>query len=152
MFALGVIFNLFLYLLSSCCYGQRNFGDNLNDRIQNVFGTANRGGFGDIVQPEPEITPTQFPQIINNGQKSCTCVPYWKCEPTNPVRTTDSRINQFGEIDVRYNPESCQDVLDVCCDANRETAQPVTPSPAPPSQINQQPIGCGIRKVGGIGK
>lgn len=147
MFVFSVVLNLIL-LIISCC-SQRNIEVNLNDRIQNVFGSVNRGGFGDIVQPEPEVASTQFPQFINNGEKSCKCVPYWQCEPMNPVRTTDNRINAFGEIDVRYNPESCQDVLDVCCDLNRETVVSVVPQPPP--QINQQPTGCGIRKVGGIG-
>lgn len=77
----------------------------LNDRIQNVFGSANtgnRGGFGEIVQPEPEnLAPTQTPQILNNNNgQSCKCVPYWSCEPSdNPATTTDSRF--FGEIDIR---------------------------------------------------
>lgn len=74
----------------------------LNDRIQNVFGTGNRGGFGEIVQPEPEnLAPTQSPQVINsNDGQSCKCVPYWKCEPAStPTQTTDNRF--FGEIDVR---------------------------------------------------
>lgn len=82
----------------------------LNDRIQNVFGSANqpstgnRGGFGEIVQPEPEnLTPTQAPQILENNGQACKCVPYWNCEPENNPRpattTTDNRF--FGEIDVR---------------------------------------------------
>jgi plasma kallikrein len=49
----------------------------------------------------------------------------------------------------RFNPESCQDVLDVCCTPNRETKEVITPPPPPPSQI-QQPTGCGIRNVNGI--
>lgn len=72
----------------------------INDRIQNVFG-ANRGGFAEIVTPEPEnLLPTQSPQVITNNGQSCKCVPYWMCEPSNnPTTTTDSRF--FGEIDVR---------------------------------------------------
>lgn len=69
-----------------------------------MFGTGIRGGFGEIVQPEPEnLSPTLAPQLLNTGDgQPCKCVPYWKCEPSNnpakPV-TTDSRF--FGEIDVR---------------------------------------------------
>lgn len=83
--------------------------DFLSGRIQNVFGgpparttSVNRGGFGEIVLPEPEdnLTPTQAPQILQMGNGACKCVPYWKCTPeNNPQTTTDSRF--FGEIDVR---------------------------------------------------
>lgn len=80
----------------------------VDDRIQNIFGppnqivTDNRGGFADIVTPEPEnLAPTLSPQVINgNDGQSCKCVPYWMCAPENsPTRTTDNRF--FGEIDVR---------------------------------------------------
>lgn len=62
----------------------------LNDRIQNVFGAQNRqltgqnrGGFGEIVLPEPEnLVPTQSPQVINNNGASCKCVPYFNCQVT----------------------------------------------------------------------
>lgn len=82
----------------------------INDRIPFVFGTPsqpsadNRGGFGEIVQPEPEnLEPTQTPQVFQNNGQACKCVPYFNCEPENSPRpsatTTDSRF--FGEIDVR---------------------------------------------------
>lgn len=75
----------------------------VNDRIQNVFGLGsadNRGGFGEIVTPEPEITPTLTPQFISNNGESCKCVPYTMCTPTSdPLSTTDSRF--FGELDIR---------------------------------------------------
>lgn len=124
------------------------------DRIQNVFGSssppgnsANRGGFDTVVLPEPEnLAPTQSPMIITNNGQSCKCVPYWMCEPENsPSTTTDSRF--FGEIDVRFTPDSCQDVLDVCCASNRETKQGITP---PPTNLVKQPSGCGYRNVNGI--
>lgn len=99
-------------VLFCCCllivslHGQRN-GDTLNDRIQDVFGdtSGNRGGFDTIVTPEPidePFNPTQFPTTgtDNNGQE-CTCIPYWQCDTNNAVQTTDNRINQYGEIDVR---------------------------------------------------
>lgn len=82
----------------------------INDRIQNVFGSPggrpqsiNRGGFGEIVLPEPEdnLAPTQAPTVIGNGGQSCTCVPYWKCAPENNPSTTTTDSRFFGEIDVR---------------------------------------------------
>lgn len=90
---------------------QRN--DQLLTNIQNVFGSQNqpitdsRGGFGEIVLPEPEetlnLTPTQSPQVLVNNGQACKCVPYWNCEPDNTPQpatsTTDNRF--FGEIDVR---------------------------------------------------
>lgn len=94
------------FLFSAICVinasPQRN-DQLLNDRIQNVFGLANpdnRGGFGDIVTPEPEFTPTLTPQFLNNNGQSCKCVPYTMCTPQNdPLTTTDSRF--FGELDIR---------------------------------------------------
>lgn len=76
----------------------------INDRIQNVFGSQQgrtRGGFGEIVLPEPEdnLEPTQAPQFIVTGNQACKCVPYWKCRPEDTPLTTDSRF--YGEIDVR---------------------------------------------------
>lgn len=58
----------FCLLLSvSQVFTQRN-DQLLNDRIQNVFGTGNRGGFGEVVLPEPEdnLIPTQTPQTMMN--------------------------------------------------------------------------------------
>lgn len=94
-----------IYLLVSCinCKPQ-NDDQLLTDRIQNVFGTPNRGGFGEVVLPEPEnLQPTTKPQVINNGSgQSCKCVPYWMCEPSNsPPSTTNTDSRFFGEIDVR---------------------------------------------------
>ena len=99
----------------------------INDRIQNIFSsqqqqrpnlaTGMRGGFGEIVTPEPlpgetftipppgpgdNLPPTQKPVILTTGNQVCRCVPYFRCAPeNNPSRiiTTDSRF--FGEIDVR---------------------------------------------------
>lgn len=88
-----------LYVISAT--PQRN-SQLINDRIQNVFGTVNRGGFADIVTPEPEnLTPTQSPQVITNNGQSCKCVPYWMCEPSNNPATTTTDSRFFGEIDVR---------------------------------------------------
>lgn len=98
----------FVSLLICVIYAKPQQTDQLvNDRIQNVFGSPNqiisdnRGGFADIVTPEPEnLLPTSSPQVINNNGQSCKCVPYWMCAPENtPTRTTDNRF--FGEIDVR---------------------------------------------------
>lgn len=82
----------------------------INDRIMNVFGgqsnpsTDNRGGFGDIVLPEPEnLSPTETPQFLETNGQPCKCVPYSRCMPQNNPRpatsTTDNRF--FGDIDVR---------------------------------------------------
>lgn len=50
----------------------------------------------------------------------------------------------------RFNPQSCQDVLDVCCAPGRETNEVITPPVSPPSEIKGTPTGCGIRNVNGI--
>lgn len=50
-----------------------------------------------------------------------------------------------SEINIRFDPQSCQDVLDVCCFQERQTEVPVQPPPI------QRPVaGCGVRNVGGI--
>lgn len=93
-----VVFNFFL-LLNTILAGPQV---DLDSRIENIFGgSGNRGGFGDIVEPE-NIAPTEKPQVVSgiNGQ-TCKCVPYHLCLPDNTKQTTtDSRF--FGEIDVRY--------------------------------------------------
>lgn len=154
-----------LFLGIILCNGQRR--ESLDDRIQRVFSTGNRGTFDMIVTPEPVIEPTQSPQILQTGNgESCKCVPYWSCSNPPRVDNTDNRF--FGEIDVRYNPESCQDVLDVCCQSGSETTQPITPpltqkeppprpppfSPPPITNPNTQRPAvtskCGVRNVDGI--
>ena len=155
---------LFLYfsvLFSSIflCNGQLVYMDTLDDRIQRVFSTGNRGTFDMIVTPEPNVQPTQSPQYIQNGNGgSCKCVPYYECPETPNADTTESRF--FGEIDVRYNPESCQDVLDVCCPMGGQSSVPIAPpqnqmaKPPPIINPNTQQASvnntCGVRNVNGI--
>lgn len=105
-------------------------------------------GFDTIVTPEPlenePVRTTVAPQILNNNEGfKCRCVPYHQCDTDNAVKTTDNRINPFGEVNIRYDPDSCQDVLDVCCKEHQ-----IIPSPQTSPQYQQK--GCGIRKVGGI--
>lgn len=127
----------------------------LDKTIQDVFYTLNTRGFDTIVEPEPEnLEPTKSPQILEQQGTSCKCVPYWKCNNNNQLsQPTESRF--YGEIDVRYNPESCQDVLDVCCpfeqEVNVQQPQPQTPPPITngPSDL-QTPKKCGVRNPGGI--
>lgn len=129
----------------------------LQDNIDSVFGpqnpttqrpTNNRGA-GVVVTPEPNVNPTQSPQTyVNNGQQ-CLCVPYYMCDPTNQTVIDDGGVvDGFGVIDIRFDPQSCQDVLDVCCISDKQTEVPIVPVP-----ISQKPgraSGCGIRNVGGI--
>jgi hypothetical protein len=170
---------LFVLLISSIllCNGQRR--ESLDDRIRQVF-TGNRGTFDTIVTPEPPagqrgtfdlvvtpepvVNPTQSPQFISSGNgDACKCVPYWNCK--NPPRVDNSENRFFGEIDVRYNPESCQDVLDVCCPSSSESSVPVTPPPPLNQKTTQSPFNpppppitgppaiqskCGVRNVDGI--
>lgn len=92
----------------------------IQDNIDSVFGpqsatqrpTNNRGA-GFIVTPEPIVGPTQSPQtFVNNGQQ-CLCVPYYMCDPTNQTVIDDGGVvDGFGVIDIRFDPQSCQDVLD----------------------------------------
>lgn len=47
-----------------------------------------------------------------------------------------------------YNPESCQDVLDVCCRAVDSLVVPQNNTPGQPPA--GKPKGCGLRNIGGI--
>lgn len=109
---------------------------------------------GDVVTPVPNFTPTVIPQTLVSDGVQCTCVPYHQCDPkTNttfssggPTNTQDQQ-DGFGLIDIRFNPDDCQDVLDVCCkDLNRQE-QSIT---LPPEKKPMKASGCGIRNVGGI--
>jgi kallikrein len=135
-----------LLVVTAFAFAQQD--QELNKRIKNVFGLNTRG-FDEIV--EPEVEPTQSPQFLNTGGQTCKCVPYWQCDNQKPT-ATDSRF--YGEIDVRFNPDSCQDVLDVCCPQGRETEGVVAPPPPPPPTINPAPTTdstrCGIRNTNGI--
>jgi len=129
----------------------------IQDNIDSVFGPQapttqrppNSRGAGVIVTPEPNPDPTQSPQtFVNNGQQ-CLCVPYYMCDPTNQTVVDDGGVvDGFGVIDIRFDPQSCQDVLDVCCNSDKQ--REVTIVPVPIEQKPGRASGCGIRNVGGI--
>jgi plasma kallikrein len=150
-----LVFFLWMNLIISKAHCQ---GFGIDQKIKQVF---NRAGFETIVTPEPiNLQPTQSPQILQNNGQSCKCVPYFQCENPPRVDTTENRI--YGQIDVRYNPESCQDVLDVCCQSSggngggsippvneiKATPPPITNpnAPLPPTIATR----CGVRNVNGI--
>lgn len=145
-----ILFSLEIIL----CSGQN---DLINDRIKTVF----RGGFDMIVTPEPSIESTLAPTYLQNNGQTCKCVPYWSCSNPPNADATENRF--FGEIDVRYTPDSCQDVLDVCCPVGSETKVPIEPpleqnmTPPPLTNPNVQhpppssaAAKCGQRNVNGI--
>lgn len=150
---------LFVFLIFSYCTLAQRPNSELDRTIQDIFNpdvVLNTRGFGTIVEPE-NIPPTQTPQILEANGQSCKCVPYYQCNANNQLSTpTESRF--YGEIDVRYNPESCQDVLDVCCPFEKEVAPPTTSKPTQPSRPTNTNIPppqnlatkCGIRNPGGI--
>uniref|UniRef100_A0A1B0DF92 Uncharacterized protein n=1 Tax=Phlebotomus papatasi TaxID=29031 RepID=A0A1B0DF92_PHLPP len=95
--------------------------------------------------------PTSAPQILttDSGQQ-CTCVPYYLCDPTTNTTIKDGRFDGFGQIDIRFDPRSCQDVLDVCCLGEKQREEPIMPSPPTTNSQPNRPRGCGIRNVGGL--
>ncbi|XP_037917552.1 phenoloxidase-activating factor 2-like [Hermetia illucens] len=128
--------------------------ENLKNLVDSIFTTASppvrSGGFAQIVTPEPiGLEPTSSPQILqtDDGNK-CICVPYYLCDPTNNTIRTDGEFDGFGLIDIRFDPMSCQDVLDVCCKESQTQTEPINPKPV--SEKPGRPKGCGIRNVGGI--
>lgn len=109
----------------------------------------NRGSFDVIVTPEPlePNSSTLFPTVLVNKGEQCLCVPYYNCDPSNNTVREDSRVD-FGEIDVRFDPNTCQDVLDICCQSNRQTSAPITVPPL--TVVPNRPQGCGLRNVNGL--
>jgi hypothetical protein len=151
------MFLKFFVLFCSSILINGQIRETLDDRIQRVFNVGGRGTFDMIVTPEPNVSPTNSPQVLQSGSGECKCVPYYNCENPPRVDTTENRF--FGEIDVRYDPQSCQDVLDVCCPTNNETPVPIAPplnQMTPPPIVNpnvQRPAAqsqCGLRNVNGI--
>lgn len=128
----------------------------IQQAINQVFNTTPNTtppprGFGVIVTPDPVFTPTTAPQTLTNNGEQCTCVPYHMCDPnTNSVKQPgdDNVIDGFGLIDIRFDPEDCQDVLDVCCKGAAVKEEPIVPPPV--TNKPNRASGCGIRNVGGI--
>lgn len=86
--------------------------------------------------------------MTTDGGVRCTCVPYYLCDPSTNTIRTDGALDGFGVIDIRFNPNACQDVLDVCCVDAQRREQPASPPSA--TSRPQVPRGCGIRNVGGL--
>lgn len=132
-------------------------------QIDEVFNqrptTPRNRGASVIVTPDPNFVPdpTTSPQVLMINQQNCTCVPYHMCDPTTNLVKQVTQADQdaasgFGLIDIRFDPDDCQDVLDVCC--SREATSEV--SLPPPVTVVDVPrpvpnvAGCGIRNVGGL--
>lgn len=123
--------------------------------IEDVFTTPvpplRKPGFADIVTPDPNFRPTTSPQTFVTNQQECTCVPYHLCDPSN--NTANSQVNNdavigFGVIDIRFDPNDCVDILDVCCAGASRREESIVPK-----QEEDKPTrasGCGIRNVGGL--
>lgn len=92
-------------------------------------------------------------------------IPYHKCNPIVnstpaefspypvpvPVQSDssdDSDITGFGKIDVRFDENDCQDVLDVCCINDAQREESIRPKPI--KNVPTQESGCGVRNVGGL--
>lgn len=114
----------------------------------------NNRGFGTIVTPEPILDPTTSPQIFNaSTEDECVCVRYHLCDPnTETVRAEagedEDETNGFGIIDIRFNPNSCQHYLDVCCKSGDQKEESISLPPI--TSKPKRASGCGIRNVGGI--
>ncbi|XP_065089032.1 phenoloxidase-activating factor 2 [Ochlerotatus camptorhynchus] len=112
-----------------------------------ILDFANRASIDEVVTPDPlgPNSPTLSPMTLITAQgEKCTCVPYFMCKPE--AEFADQ--NKFNEIDVNYNPDSCQDVLDVCCRAEDSLVVPMNNTPGAISSV--KPTGCGLRNIGGI--
>jgi len=125
--------------------------ENIQDVISKVFTTPPPRGFAVVVTPEPNLSPTTAPQTLVTNGEQCTCVPYHMCDPiNNTVRNPDDDnvVDGFGLIDIRFDPNDCQEVLDVCCKGVNRKEESIVPQPVP--NRPKPASGCGIRNVGGI--
>lgn len=118
--------------------------------------TPSSRGANVIVTPDPNynpsnISPTTSPQTFFRNEQNCTCVPYHMCDPnTNTIKNeaSDDEVTGFGVIDIRFNEEDCQDVLDVCCIGAATREEPIQPKKK--ENVPTKEAGCGVRNVGGI--
>jgi len=130
--------------------------DDVQRAIEEVFNTSPSTpaqnavrGFAQIVTPEPILSPTTAPQTLITDGEQCTCVPYHMCDPANnTIRGENDVIDGFGLIDIRFDPDDCQEVLDVCCKNGNRKEEPIVPVPV--ANKPNRASGCGIRNVGGI--
>lgn len=123
--------------------------------IEEVFNTDQPSqpsrGFDKVVTPDPTFVPTSEPTVLTNDGEQCTCIPYHMCDPSNSTMrgsSNDDEVVGFGVIDIRFDPDDCQDVLDVCCRGVNRREEPIIPKP-----VENKPTraaGCGIRNVGGL--
>lgn len=125
---------------------------NIPEIISQIFPQPNRGA-GAIVTPDPSFVPipTTSPQMLTINEQNCTCVPYHMCDPnTNTIKNeaSDDEVTGFGIIDIRFDAQDCQDVLDVCCIGPATREEPIIP--VEPLDKVTQAAGCGVRNVGGI--
>lgn len=60
----------------------------------------------------------------------------------------DDEITGFGKIDVRFDEDSCEAVLDVCCINEAQREESIQPKPI--RNVPTQEAGCGVRNVGGL--
>lgn len=163
-FIIAVLFSCYILNGPAFAIPQRNRqrqnaqqpSEDVQKAIDEVFNTSpsslpqnpNRG-FAQIVTPEPILNPTTAPQTLITDGEQCTCVPYHMCDPTNnTIRGEDDTIDGFGLIDIRFDPDDCQEVLDVCCKGGNRKEETIVPVPNPNKPTRA--AGCGIRNVGGI--
>lgn len=111
-----------------------------------------RRGPNDIITSDPTFVPTASPQFLTINEETCTCVPYYMCDPsTNRTKAenSDDEVTGWGKIDIRFDAHECQAVLDVCClGVDNLTVY----NPPPPTTPRPKPseAGCGVRNVGGL--
>ncbi|KAK9878966.1 hypothetical protein WA026_003785 [Henosepilachna vigintioctopunctata] len=142
--------------LATLISSQEQAGGDLTDLINQVFSTQrpnvsnptrtsgdNNGGntgTGGGVNLEPNLNPdTGNTGGGIPGTDQCTCVPYYLCN-NGSVNT-----NGEGVLDIRINEGPCGDYIDICCDKERTTDNPILPTPNPDKKV-----GCGYRNPDGI--
>ncbi|XP_077288663.1 phenoloxidase-activating factor 2 [Arctopsyche grandis] len=128
-------FFTFLTILS-CIFAQE-IDDELQKAILDVFGPNPNA---------PTVTPTTAPTtIITDDGTSCICVPYYLCDADSRTIISDPTATGETLIDIRFDKDSCQESVEVCCKEAREATNPI-----PPVVVPSKPQGCGIRNENGV--
>ncbi|XP_060525281.1 uncharacterized protein LOC132701417 [Cylas formicarius] len=110
----------------------------IDDLINQVFSKPNPGTALTTSAPKPNLQPNS--NVGGGGSGDCTCVPYYLCN-NGSINT-----NGDGIIDIRINEGPCESYIEVCCNKEDRTKEPITPTPPPVKQT-----GCGYRHPDGVG-
>ncbi|XP_041968196.1 phenoloxidase-activating factor 2-like [Aricia agestis] len=114
--------------------------------LEEIFGTPatqrppNPNRLEDIMVSPTTVATTYTDK---NGD-SCKCVPYYLCDGNdNGIYVTNGSVTGWGQLDIRFGEDECQESVEKCCKGIRAEEDVLTVRP---------PVarGCGYRNKNGI--